>query len=79
MGSLACTGSAFRGKVHLGSRALREALMLTEVFLSSLFDGEGASPDVDLWHERLDWPTRSTSFSLHFGGRRIFHVKSHLP
>jgi len=53
--------------------------MLTEVFLSSLFDGEGASPDVDLWHERLDWPTRSTSFSLHFGGRRIFHVKSHLP
>ncbi len=40
--------------------------MFDGLALSSLFDNEGAPPDIDLPHERLELLTGSSSFSLHF-------------
>ena len=41
--------------------------MFDGVALSSRFDNEGAPPDIDLLHERLELLAGSSSFSWHFG------------
>jgi len=46
---------------------MQESLMFDGVALSSLFESEGASRDVDLLREPLELLAGSSSFSLHFG------------